>query len=349
MKYLYFDIECCDGHKICSFGYVIADENFNILEKEDIVINPDAEFRLGRDKSKPRIELAYQEETFYKQPTFNKYYNKIKSLLTAKNQILLGHSITSDIHYLKNACKRYDLPEIKVEVYDTQDFYYQLKKTRESKCRSLDKIVADLGIDIGTLREHKSCDDAELSMLEAKEICAKLGVSISELIELCDNSKRDSDKLDYSKKGKRKQFEKDLRKIAERYADRYSCKAICLSNAIKETDYNLRLALIKEIFKKGYNYVCKASDCDYFVVGKEKGKRDASCDYNIKENHKDIEKINLNQLSKMLNIEINENGEYVASEDEIEEENEVDSLMNDALMKSLQKQGISYEEWKKRF
>ena len=51
----------------------------------------------------------------------------------------------------------------------------------------------------------------------------------------------------------------------------------------------------------------------------------------------------------MLNIEINENGEYVASEDEIEEENEVDSLMNDALMKSLQKQGITYEEWKKRF
>ena len=37
MKYLFFDIECADGGKatICSFGYVITDENFKILRRED--------------------------------------------------------------------------------------------------------------------------------------------------------------------------------------------------------------------------------------------------------------------------------------------------------------------------
>ena len=28
MNYLYFDIECCDGNHMCSFGYVITNENF---------------------------------------------------------------------------------------------------------------------------------------------------------------------------------------------------------------------------------------------------------------------------------------------------------------------------------
>ena len=30
MKYSFFDIECCDGNHICSFGYVIVNKNFKI-------------------------------------------------------------------------------------------------------------------------------------------------------------------------------------------------------------------------------------------------------------------------------------------------------------------------------
>lgn len=40
MKYLFFDIECsnCFGgkNKICEIGYVLTDENFNILLTNDI-------------------------------------------------------------------------------------------------------------------------------------------------------------------------------------------------------------------------------------------------------------------------------------------------------------------------
>ena len=48
MKYLFFDIECCDGNHICSFGYVIVNNNFEILEKKDLVMNPEKRFKLGR-------------------------------------------------------------------------------------------------------------------------------------------------------------------------------------------------------------------------------------------------------------------------------------------------------------
>ena len=33
MRYLAFDIECCDGKHICEFGYVITDEKFIVEEK----------------------------------------------------------------------------------------------------------------------------------------------------------------------------------------------------------------------------------------------------------------------------------------------------------------------------
>ena len=62
MNYLFFDIECCDGNHICSFGYVITNESFEILEKEDIIINPQWRFKLGRAGFDPRIHLAYSED-----------------------------------------------------------------------------------------------------------------------------------------------------------------------------------------------------------------------------------------------------------------------------------------------
>lgn len=34
MRYLFFDIECCNGRNICEFGYVITNDKFNILEKK---------------------------------------------------------------------------------------------------------------------------------------------------------------------------------------------------------------------------------------------------------------------------------------------------------------------------
>ena len=47
MKYLCFDIESCDGGRggsLCSFGYCIADGNFNIIESDDILVNPKKAF-----------------------------------------------------------------------------------------------------------------------------------------------------------------------------------------------------------------------------------------------------------------------------------------------------------------
>ena len=38
MRYLSFDIECCDGRSICEFGYVITDESFNIIDSVAVLL-----------------------------------------------------------------------------------------------------------------------------------------------------------------------------------------------------------------------------------------------------------------------------------------------------------------------
>ena len=91
MKYLFFDIECSDGKHICSFGYVLTDDNFKIIEKEDILINPEAIFHTGAwSKSKREknvrdrgIDLAYPKEKFLASPKFPHYYERIKELLSS--------------------------------------------------------------------------------------------------------------------------------------------------------------------------------------------------------------------------------------------------------------------------
>ena len=44
MDYVFFDIECAnciEGQaKICSFGYVVTDEQFDVIEREDLIVNP---------------------------------------------------------------------------------------------------------------------------------------------------------------------------------------------------------------------------------------------------------------------------------------------------------------------
>ena len=42
---------------MCSFGYVITDSDFNVVEKRDIVMNPASRFYLRRKDGKPEIEL----------------------------------------------------------------------------------------------------------------------------------------------------------------------------------------------------------------------------------------------------------------------------------------------------
>ena len=179
MKYLFFDIECADGGKatICSFGYVIADMNFNVIKHEDIIINPEAKFNVTGRKGRPDVEFAYPKERFLKAPTFDHFHNKIKALLEDEEHYVIGHSVGDDVKYLAMASLRYNLPPMKFEFFDTQKMYRDL--SGDKKHISLENAILSLGLK-NKITYHRSDEDARATMLVLKELLVRGNTTFEE-------------------------------------------------------------------------------------------------------------------------------------------------------------------------
>ena len=67
---LFFDTESGNGHisSMCSFGYILTDENFNIKEHGDIFMNPEKKF----EKRVLNEVLFYSKEHYQSFPNFKK-------------------------------------------------------------------------------------------------------------------------------------------------------------------------------------------------------------------------------------------------------------------------------------
>lgn len=179
MKYLFFDIECADGGKatICSFGYVIADMEFNILKREDIVINPEGRFNLTGREGRPDLQLAYPIATFKRAPNFKHFYNKIKALIENKEYYVVGHSVYDDATYLNKACARYKLEPLRFQYFDTQRMYRQVLGNSHSI--SLENALDSFGLS-ENIRYHKSVEDARATMLLLKALLEKADKSFED-------------------------------------------------------------------------------------------------------------------------------------------------------------------------
>ena len=124
MKFVFFDIECASVNrttaKICAFGYVVCDEKFNIIKKEDILINPRGGFHLTDRNGGKGLVLPYSYSEFKKYPPFKEQYSYIKSLLEDKDAIVIGHSILNDVKYLNLETRRFHLPSFDFQFLDSQ-------------------------------------------------------------------------------------------------------------------------------------------------------------------------------------------------------------------------------------
>ena len=178
MKYLFFDIECADGGKatICSFGYVLCTLSFEVLEQRDILVNPEADF-FCEENARGDFALAYPHETFYAAPTFDKVYDEIKALLEAPDVYVVGHSVDNDIKFLNMACKRYGMPPLEFEYFDTQRTYRDLEGRKNAI--SLQNALLGLGIET-ECTFHRSDEDARATMLVLQGLLKKSGKNFEE-------------------------------------------------------------------------------------------------------------------------------------------------------------------------
>lgn len=294
MYYLFFDIECSDGIHICSFGYCLTDDKFNVIKKEDIVINPESKFILSKNKRRPKINLAYSEEFFVKQKNFLSHYPKIKDILCKENQIILGHSILSDFHFLYNACERYSLPNLELTGFDIQKLYqiYFNKKN----VQSLESILNELNIENNKIRLHKSCDDAFATMLVAKRICEIEKISLDTIVNKYKDCFIDGRNLKI--KNKKKSFNEEIAQLRKDLLKNCKLK-IAFSEDFKTLSKKEKIEIIKRMFCYGYDFTAKVNECNIFVKGKEKQNREIYCDRLIGRGQ-DIKKLSFNEFLKMV-------------------------------------------------
>lgn len=180
--FVFFDCECAntfDGiGKICSLGYVICDDELNVIESEDVVMNPECEFDWYLFSGKGGIKLAYSKDYFRAKPNFESYYKDIKKLFTTGNRYIAGFAVGNDLAFVNSACERYNQNYIQFRAFDLERY---LEK-KYGKKQKLTEWAGEFGVNLSKFESHKSVDDAMMTMLCLKVECLKTGQSVEEIL-----------------------------------------------------------------------------------------------------------------------------------------------------------------------
>lgn len=181
-QFVFFDCECAntfDGiGKICSLGYVITDDELNIIESQDVVINPECEFDWYLFSGKGGCKLAYSKDYFRVKPNFAAYYKEIKKLFTTGNRLIAGFAVGNDVGFVNSACQRYNENYINIRAFD----FMPLLEQHYGQHKKLSEWAEFFGINVAKYQSHKSVDDAIMTMLCMKKFCIEQKITPEQLM-----------------------------------------------------------------------------------------------------------------------------------------------------------------------
>ena len=294
MKYLFFDLEYATSKngniKICEFGYVITDENFNIKERNNFIINPNI-MRCEWDWRVVRKILTRRIHEYEDSPKFNEYYYDIVKLIKSADYVF-GHSLNGDAKALNCDCLRYGLPSIDFKFYDIKEFYKQYSAI--NKDISVGNILNDLQVE-GESGEHDAEVDAVNTMYEFKAMLERLEITAEEFIGICPavvdyNENYTVQSLEINEMIKDEEMKKILNGTDDNLMLKNSNESrifiLFLDNVLPSTDepktlkdlkfsisinyeethYKQMLNIVQILSNKGATYIKKASLCDIFVT-----------------------------------------------------------------------------------
>ena len=206
MKILFFDLENATskgGAKICEFGYVVTDEQFNVTERGNFIINPNIRYNEW-DWYVVRKVLTRKKNEYTKQPTFKEYYPQIRDLMLSADYVV-GHSLDGDAKAVNGECARYGLPAIDYDYYDERDVF--LRYTDTVNQRSVMNILLDLGVE-GDTTEHDAEADAYNTMIGMKTMVERSGLSLADFCRHYASAKGRSENYEVLLPGKKKKPKK---------------------------------------------------------------------------------------------------------------------------------------------
>ena len=291
MKYLFFDIECSNCFngvgKMCEFGYVLMDEQCNIIKLGDIPMSPgrggENRFYLKGRKHEKDLELAYDYEFYYSQPEFPAFYERIKAMMEDKDTVCFAYSMDNDIPHLYNACQRYKKEPLNYTCYDVQKLVSVCleRKGQMALKKACLEIVGPNSV--VKLQEHLSRDDAQMEKLIFEAICLFEKKTPIELLEVSEYAKTNS--IEYMNKAKERKEKKKLKTAGhELYRSLLSDEAELdkpenmgrrynVSGQLK-ADLNALKVTINLIKEKNGLFSNHLTRTDFFIVYDEKNKDD---------------------------------------------------------------------------
>lgn len=278
MDFLFFDIECanCDGGygKICSFGYVLTDASFRVLEKRDVLVNPKANFAW-------KFQYGYPKAAFRAAPDFAALYETFRNLLEAPDRLVFGYSVANDIRFLLSDCDRYEKPCYRFSCYDVQAVYGRL--TGVENQTKLETARTELGIPESEC-VHRSDEDAAVTMRVLAALCEREGTGAAELIARCpectcrvhdftaDLLERTADLsasvgsvVDPPRKRYLKQLQTALQANEPQSEGVLFGRSVCVSKSLEEKDFELMKKLVCRVHRAGGEVVFSPRNCDVFV------------------------------------------------------------------------------------
>lgn len=294
MHYVFFDIECAcvfkNVAKICAFGYVISDENFNVLEKEDILINPKGKFHLTDRKGGQGLVLPYEYGDFKQYPVFPEVYGRIKKILEGRDKIVLGHATRNDVNYLLLETMRYKLPSFRFAYHDTQ-FFYMNYSGAFSRQIGLQTMAEELGVEF---TPHRAADDAYATMRVCEALCKKEQTNVKGICEkyavtagkIENYQFTTPDSAPYRRYIREREAEREARADAHdkffrfvnknmrkrRRGGSLEGKTFCFAREIEE-NFDLSTKLLTAIFAAGGTYTSHPGECNVYIGVDENGPR----------------------------------------------------------------------------
>ena len=290
MNLVFFDIECASVHKtiakICAFGYVVCDEQFNIIKKEDILINPKGGFHLTDRRGEKGLELPYDYAEFKKHPPFPAVYSFIKELLEDKNNLVFGHAILNDVKYLDLETRRFHLPSFNFRFLDSQ-IMYMTHVNDFSRQFGLECITENLNV---VFTPHRAADDAYATMKIVEELCrirgvgpldlaADLGIKLGKIRDhnivkptssAFEKHVKDREAAREMRSRNRTKFYIYLSRRKRKKGGRLYGEVFTFSRNL-EDDVDQSIPLVGAIYEEGGVYSQKLNDCTIYVCDDDDG------------------------------------------------------------------------------
>lgn len=329
MKFLFLDLEFASSNhnmkKICEFGYVLVDETFKIIEKLNLIINPNIEYSEWDQYVVEHI-LKRDMIVYNTSPKFTNFYELIKKLLY-KSDYIFGFAVLNDITAINDELKRYDLEPLEFDFYDVQKLYNAA--TNNHQYDSLEKSLNHYNI--STLNKlHDAENDAYNTMLVLKKIKEDLNSSLIDFINSCPDAKDKcykytTEKSEYLKENPElikennhilnNKFNKrrysqlvDLVIPLKKGSEKFKNKKIYISKDYTDYNYIQTLNLIQLITDELGQYVKKFTDANIYVKNPTGNYDDDN--KRIEEYHKKIgphlKVIDFNELLETLEITIDD-------------------------------------------